>query len=212
MPPADRPNRNLVALGSAAVIAVYAAGYIRTKPAAAKQAEDSAARRRPPATDAQVSAIAPREPGAPIALAKPEPPKDSVAKKKKKLEVDESELTPLPPDTVPSGMPTSMPVAVAPPQKPDSLRPGFPPWHDGTFYGWGTSRHGDIRAGVEIVDGKIARAFIADCRTQYSCSWIEHLPGQVVRRQSPEVDSVSSATQSADAFYYAVLEALKQAK
>jgi uncharacterized protein with FMN-binding domain len=209
MPPADRPNRNFVALGSAAVIAVYAAGYIRTKPAAARQAEESNARRRNSANDAQVALVTP---SAPIALAKPEPPRDSVAQKKKKAELDESELSPLPPDTASNGYPTSMPVAVAPPQKPDSLRPGFPPWHDGTFYGWGTSRHGDIRAGVEIVDGKIVRAFIADCKTQYSCSWIDHLPPQVARRQSSEIDSVSSATESANALYYAVLEALKQAK
>jgi uncharacterized protein with FMN-binding domain len=86
------------------------------------------------------------------------------------------------------------------------------PLKDGTFMGWGTSRHGDIQAAVEIKEGKIASAFIVQCLTRYSCSWISALPGQVVTRQSAEVDYVSGATQSSNAFYYAIVEALKQAK
>lgn len=38
------------------------------------------------------------------------------------------------------------------------------------------------------------------------------LPPQVVSRQSAEVDFVSGATQSTNAFYYAVLDALAKAK
>jgi uncharacterized protein with FMN-binding domain len=83
---------------------------------------------------------------------------------------------------------------------------------DGVFYGWGTSRHGDIQASVEIENGRIVGAYISQCRTQYSCSWVSALPGQVVQRQSPEVDYVSGATQSSNAFYYGVVEALKKAK
>ena len=55
-------------------------------------------------------------------------------------------------------------------------------------------------------------AAITQCLTRYSCSWIEHLQGQVVIRQSPEVDYVTGATQSTNAFYYAVVEALSKAK
>jgi uncharacterized protein with FMN-binding domain len=83
---------------------------------------------------------------------------------------------------------------------------------DGTFLGWGTSRHGDIQAGVEIKNGRIISAFINECLTRYSCSWVSMLPGQVVARQSAEVDYVSGATQSANAFYYAILDALSKAK
>ena len=83
---------------------------------------------------------------------------------------------------------------------------------DGTYYGWGTSRHGDIQAVVTIEAGRIVRAGIAQCLTRYSCSWIAALPPQVVQRQSAEVDYVSGATQSVNAFYYAILEALAQAK
>jgi len=63
-----------------------------------------------------------------------------------------------------------------------------------------------------IEGGRIASAIISECRTRYSCSVIDKLPPQVAQRQSPEVDYVSGATQSANAFYYAVVEALSQAK
>ena len=85
-------------------------------------------------------------------------------------------------------------------------------WRDGTFTGWGTSRHGDIEATVVIANGRITSASISRCLTRYSCSWITHLQAQVVTRQSADVDYVSGATVSANAFYYAVLEALKAAK
>ena len=85
-------------------------------------------------------------------------------------------------------------------------------WRDGTYAGWGSSRHGDIEATVVIEQGRIVAASISRCLTRYSCSWIAHLQPQVVTRQSPEVDNVSGATESADAFYYAVVDALKKAK
>jgi uncharacterized protein with FMN-binding domain len=83
---------------------------------------------------------------------------------------------------------------------------------DGTYYGWGSSRHGDIQAAVVIESGRIASATIAQCLTRYSCSVIDKLPPEVAQRQSPEVDYVSGATQSTNAFYYAVVDALGKAK
>jgi len=65
---------------------------------------------------------------------------------------------------------------------------------------------------VVIQGGRIANAMISQCLTRYSCSWIAALPPQVIGRQSPEVDYVSGATQSTNAFYYAVLVALNRAK
>jgi uncharacterized protein with FMN-binding domain len=85
-------------------------------------------------------------------------------------------------------------------------------WKDGTYKGWGFSRHGDIEATVVITRGRIEAAIISQCRTRYSCGVIELLPGQVVERQSSDVDYVSGATQSADAFYEAVVTALQKAK
>ena len=60
--------------------------------------------------------------------------------------------------------------------------------------------------------GRIVAATIAQCLTRYSCSWIAPLPPQVVTRQSPNVDYVSGATQSTNAFYDAVIDALAKAK
>jgi uncharacterized protein with FMN-binding domain len=85
-------------------------------------------------------------------------------------------------------------------------------WKDGTYTGWGFSRHGNIEAAVTILGGRIESAIISQCRTRYSCGVIELLPGQVVQRQSPDVDYVSGATESADAFYEAVVAALQKAR
>src|SRR5579859_3344834 len=59
------PKHNLVALSSAAIIAVYAAGYMRTRSAAARVAEHE--ERRPP-----MRATTPREPRQ-AAMVEPEP-------------------------------------------------------------------------------------------------------------------------------------------
>ena len=102
---------------------------------------------------------------------------------------------------------TPLAASIAPPAtQPKAL------YKDGTYYGWGSCRHGDIQASVTIQDGKISSAAITQCLTRYSCSWISALPGQVVKRQSPEVDYVSGASQSTDAFYGAIVSALSKAK
>ena len=98
------------------------------------------------------------------------------------------------------------PIVESPPAPPK------PQYRDGTYLGWGTSRHGDIQASVVIAGGRIESATIAQCLTRYSCSWIAALPPQVAARQSPEVDYVSCAPQSTNVFYSAVVEALTKAK
>lgn len=85
-------------------------------------------------------------------------------------------------------------------------------WRDGTYSAWGFSPHGDIEATVRIAGGRIESAVISQCRTRYSCGVIEMLLPQVALRQSADVDYVSGATQSADAFYEAVFTALDKAK
>lgn len=85
-------------------------------------------------------------------------------------------------------------------------------WRTGEFTGYGTSRHGDVEVYLETTDGKITYVKISQCLTQYSCSWISDLPRQVLARQSTRIDAVSGATQSANAFYYAVVQALAKAK
>jgi uncharacterized protein with FMN-binding domain len=65
---------------------------------------------------------------------------------------------------------------------------------------------------VVIAGGRIQAATISECWTRWPCSWIAPLPPQVAQRQSAEVDYVSGATQSTNAFYYAVVDALSKAK
>jgi uncharacterized protein with FMN-binding domain len=135
-----------------------------------------------------------------------------------------SAAIPAPPDVTPpaSAAPVFAPPPIIehpadtpPPLKPADPAPAGAPaakWKDGAYTGWGYSRHGDIEAKVVVENGRIASVIISQCRTRYSCSVIDQLPPQVVARQSPDVDYVSGATQSADAFYGAVIEALGKAK
>ena len=113
--------------------------------------------------------------------------------------------------SAPAAEPAATPVPAAE-AKAAPPNPALPPWKDGKYEGWGSCRHGDIQAAVTIEGGRIMSATIAQCLTRYSCDIIDILPPQVAKKQSPNVDSVGGATQSADAFYYAVYDALAKAK
>jgi uncharacterized protein with FMN-binding domain len=224
---------SVVALGSAAVLAVYAAGYLRTRSAADRFAAQAAERRPatplPPvgATPAVVdagAALASAAPVPPLPVTTPRPATPKRVAPRRKIAVppasapETASLTTASPSSAPA-LPVSPepapPVAAAPLPAEPAPAPAATAkirYKDGTYTGWGTSRHGDIQASVVIENGRIASATIAQCLTRYSCSWIAALPPQVAARQSPEVDYVSGATQSTDAFYYAVVDALAKAK
>jgi uncharacterized protein with FMN-binding domain len=233
---------SLLAISSAAVLAVYTAGYARTR-SAANQIEDQAAQRRSPASDlprttAPIAEFRPAAPNPPasapsstasaasnptrepagkpslVAFAAPVP---TTASGQTGAVVPSPAETPAPslpaaPVAIQAAEPTPHAAALLAAPAPTAPTPAASAWKDGTYYGWGTSRHGDIQAEVVIEGGRIAAATIAQCRTRYSCSVIDNLPPQVAMRQSPEVDYVSRATQSTNAFYYAVVEALGKAK
>jgi uncharacterized protein with FMN-binding domain len=215
-------SNSLVTLSSAAILAIYAAGYHRTIPAAEKF-EELIARRRAPApivagpvapivasTTVVTGIIAP--PAVPPSVSPPH--KTSEAKPPSKS-ARKAKIAP-----APSGEPAaarSEPPTVAATNEPaadagaSDAAGSTAKYKDGRYLGWGTSRHGDIQAFVEIKKGKIVSTGIAQCRTRYSCTVIVHLPGQVVDRQSAAVDLVSGATESSDAFSDAVSEALMNA-
>lgn len=228
----SRPTR-LLTLGAAAVVSIYAAGFDRTRPAAQRLAEEDAAHRRPPA-EVRVVAEGPvvatperSDTVRPVELA-PAPVAPDAATTKPAATVAVSPAAPVVAsaavvasaparDTAPVSTPVTAPAAVPAPAEPPvtdtaTTVVAAPKWRDGTYSGWGNSRHGSIEATVTIRGGRIAEAYISRCETRYSCSWIEHLQIQVVDRQGPEVDFVSGATQSVNAFYYAVVEALNKAK
>jgi len=208
---------SLLALSSAAIVAVYSAGYERTRASAQRFSVQADARRPAPisppaAASPPVASSVPSLVPAPAPAAEARPVKPP--RKAKRDRIDPSSPAPIAAVTAAppaSPEPTPQAIQLPPPPAPEPP-PASPQYRDGTYYGWGTSRHGDIQAAVVIESGRIASATIAQCLTRYSCSVIARLPPQVAERQSPEVDYVSGATQSTNAFYYAVVEALGQAK
>lgn len=244
-----RSNRwlksNLVTLGSAAVLAVYSAGYARTRAAAAQFADEPRGRRAPAPPAHEVAAPSPTslaDTPTPLPATAPVPVpvkahSDTATRPPATKRVAAKTPASAEPKSVPQAVVADTaskpaktvdvvpPVVATIPVAP-TASPPVPPvdssaktadtarvqLKDGTFSAWGTSRHGDIEAAVEIKNGRIVSAFIVQCLTQYSCSWVSALPPQVVTRQSAEVDYVSGATQSSNAFYYAIVEALKKAK
>jgi uncharacterized protein with FMN-binding domain len=229
MAPRNSNNKianGLVAMSSAAVMAVYAAGYVRTQSAADLLQGQSAERRRPAVRAPVVEQAATPAPvvdrvDTPAPVVPEAKPATRVARvqaaKPKPVEVASVDNVPAPPalETPPVIAPAPEPAPVAalpPPPPPAPAAPPKPVWKDGTYNGWGTSRHGDIQAAVVIQGGRIASATIAQCLTRYSCDVIDKLIPEVAARQSPDIDYVSGATQSSDAFYYAVVDALNKAK
>jgi uncharacterized protein with FMN-binding domain len=213
----QRISNSLVSLSSAAILAVYAAGYHRTGSAADEF--DAQAARRKTAAPMAATVVAPRtaNPEAeapPVVPGSPAPPlrkghprsSSTGVPKTARVPTERSQATQVAP---PMAITTPDPVAepIAQPTVTSQI-----PYNDGTYLGWGTSRHGNIQASVVIRGGQIISTAIAVCATRYSCSWIAALPGQVVSRQSAYVDYVSGATESSDAFSYAVAAALSKAR
>lgn len=216
------------------MLAVYTAGYVRTKSAADRFALQAETRR--PIIPAPAVAAPPTPP--PVGIAAPPaaqsvvPPDEtfsapvrrpsesvpSSSGKTKRPRLTARNTAPKAPTTPAASpltapeLPSAMVEQAAATPVPAVPEPPKPQFKDGTYFGWGTSRHGDIQAQVIIEGGRIASATIAQCLTRYSCSVIAKLPPQVAERQSPETDYVSGATQSTNAFYYAVVEALSKAK
>ena len=207
-PAKKRGTINLTALGSAAVVAVYAAGYMRTRPAAQRFEERGAPRRPAPTAPAPVAIDANklmdtiRKAAAAAPAPKKKKPEVAVAVAAEPAAADSVRQH----ESITAVKDTATATATA--TATDSVKV----LKDGIFGGWGTSRHGDIEAVVEIRGGKIVKAIIAQCLTRYSCSRIAPIIPQVVERQSAEVDFVSGATESTNAFYYAIVEALSKAK
>ena len=249
---------SLVAMSSAAVLAVYSAGYARTRSAADRFEARAAERRQADARPARAGSLAePFPPGAPagramlpasgttredagkpVQIASVEPPSARAnlpggAATASPAQTPAPSTSPAPQAaSQPASQPAAYSATVAAPAVNQPAAPSAPVpdhkyvditaaapapagsglWKDGTYYGWGFSPHGDIQAEVYIEGGRIVVASISDCRTRYSCSVIDKLPPQVARRQSAEVDYITGATESAEAFYDAVKEALSKAK
>ena len=238
-------SHSLIAVSSAAILAVYAAGYDKTSSAADRLEAESSAPRRHAVAVAEVpeiarpaGAVSPVEPPSAAVNAVATPPAPAAerpivdrpvavatqaATAVAVVETPSSDSAPAPtaksPDPVAiianavliarqaesAPIPTPVPAAVAALASQSQYR-------DGSYLGWGSCRHGQIQVEVVIQAGKIASAEIAQCRTRYSCSVIRTTPPEMVAKQTPEtLSNVTGATQSVDAYYFAVKEALKEA-
>jgi uncharacterized protein with FMN-binding domain len=211
----QRVSKSLVTLSSAAIVAIYAAGYHRTSAAAHKF--DSQTEQGRTVAEANPAPPMPENPPAPAEplgsssstlTVKKNVRKPAAASRKSGSASTESGKSPA------SASETGAnPAAKAAASVQTSYK-------DGLFLGWGSCRHGDIEASVQIQDGKIVTAAITQCLTRYSCSWISprvpspvlpDLPREVVERQSAKVDYVSGATESSYAFADAITAALSKA-
>lgn len=238
----NKISPSLVALSSAAILAVYAAGYQRTSTAADRFAAQAAAARR---RAVHVGEAVMTQMAAPAITTTPNRSSQNVAASAPAVAAH----TILPPTSatspvVPTGSPASAPsatgmalsAAAVPPTVPAgnaavvaadqrtleptpaaapalaALQPKDNEYADGAYLGWGRCRHGEIQVKVVIVAGRISSADVSRCETRYPCTYIRRVPPQVVAWQDPgAIDNVSGATESVDAYYEALIEALSKA-
>ena len=191
--PGKKITGGLVALSSAAIVTVYAAGYTQTRSAAAQF--DS-----PTAT----TNILPKGRIATVAAA------TVTSTPFQRISITPAAIT-LAPTTAPLPRITPTPASIAIPTATPasaSAATAAGTYRDGSYVGLGRSRHGNIEVTVVVQGGKIASAKVSQCLTRYPCSMISALPGEVVAQQSANVDVVSGATDSSTAFREAVTNAL----
>jgi uncharacterized protein with FMN-binding domain len=187
--PGSRMHRGLVALSASAITAVYLAGYLRTQSADASIGAAAVAL-SPGVTSS--AAIATNAPAGATPTAVPQLP--PVTQRQVPIA---ARAAPTPQPTAP--LPTS------------AAQPGQAALKDGTFTGQGSSRRGDVWVSVDVQAGRIANVTITRSTLQYPLRDIAGLPSQVVQRQSAQVDIVSRATYSSQAFRQAVSQALSKA-
>ncbi len=223
----------LMALGSAAILAVYTAGYARTEAAArelsgapASVSQTGAASDTSALSSSSSSAASSSVAVTPPSVTAPVPRGDDDRERGYRRHHRGDDGRGLPPVTAPS---TTAP-AVAIPPVPSSTTAAPPPaaassapsatggsaaaqsrYKDGAYTAVGYGRHGPIQATVVIRAGRIVSADITRCGTHYSCDVISNLVSEVVSSQAAPLDFVSGATDSSVAYQQAVSQALAQA-
>lgn len=217
---------SLTALGTAAVLGIYSAGYALTDEAAQRLEEPFGALSEPILPpDIQVeqgvtTAAPPEDSIDPLAAsseiaAPPEGPPDSAAAEAPTPSPAPSPNGPAEPPASPPSPPSAAVTAEAAVPTADTTAVDSAvesPYRDGTYTSRGRrTGHGDIEARVEIADGKIVSATVASCGMLWPCSDINRIIPRVVARQSTAIGIVSGATQSSEAFITAVDAALRLA-
>jgi uncharacterized protein with FMN-binding domain len=230
-----RISSNLVAASCTAVLTVYGAGYWRTRDAARQF--DTQARRpaAPPERTAVIVKAAPAPASTTTASTTATAGGRSSPTSAPRVRHPPASTTTvsavvtaaLPSSPVPAPEVTSAPtsaeqgIVVEPvtvteplPTPPPAPRPPATPaarWRDGIYTGHGDSPHGDLDVRVVIRDGRIVEAAIENCNTRYPCELIDPMVQQSVVIQSSNVDYVSRATESSEAYNDGLVEALNKA-
>jgi uncharacterized protein with FMN-binding domain len=195
---ASKMPRHLVALSSSAIAAIYFAGFVATRSADAGISADppSAA---DPAT--QVAAPSPSTASQPTPLVSASTPRrgnrGSLSGPGSGTTATATPTTPTAPPAASSGAPAQTQAST---------------YKDGTYTGSGTSRRGGVDVQLTIQDSRITNVTITRVTTQYPVSRIASLPAEVIARQSAQVDRISGATYSVQAFQQAVQQALSSAR
>ncbi|AKG36809.1 FMN-binding protein [Paenibacillus durus] len=173
-----------IVLCSAAVTAVYAAGYITTADQASGQqyplSDPGGIQSNRIFTDNTSSADVSTTPAASAVPAVPYSGNS-----------DASQAT----DSSPSSIPARKSI-----------------FKDGTYTGMGSNRRGSIQVILTITNDKITDVEISRFGMHYSESDVAGLPAEVLRNQSSQVTNVSGATYSTAAFQSAVQDALMSAR
>ncbi len=176
-------TRRLVALSASAIATIYAAGFALTRTADAGLA---VAVSDPPAT--ATATVSPQStPGATPVVGASAPTATSTA----------------------TSTSTSTPTATATSTATATATSGY---KDGTYSGQGTSRRGGVNVSVTVQGGSITNVQITSVSTQYPVSRIASLPSAVIKQQSANVNVISGATYSSQAFNQAVQQALSLAQ
>lgn len=180
-------GRGLVSLSTVAIMAVYGAGYYRTNAAASQVAAQT----------------------------------DRVSNGARNTSVTSTGTSAQVPTTSPTTAPTTIPITIpttapraaptASPTSPLAAPNSVGTYKDGTYVGQGMSRHGGFQVQVVVRGGKIVSTAILRSSTRYPVSAIRPLPPTVLAQQSTNVDLVSGATDSSNAYLDAVDNALAQA-
>jgi uncharacterized protein with FMN-binding domain len=184
----------MVALSASAIASIYAAGFMLTRSAdagLASSATSGAATAAPAVSTATTQPASASTPtpvvgaSAPVATAPVATP-------------------------APAASPTAAPSPTA--ASSTSTAATASAYKDGTFTGSGTSRRGGIGVSVTIQSGTITNVQITAVSTQYPVSRIASLPATVVKQQTANVNVISGATYSSQAFKQAVQQALSVAQ
>jgi uncharacterized protein with FMN-binding domain len=209
--------RGLVAVSASAVAAIYLAGYLRTQSADASIAAAAV----PTLTVGQ---------GAPVAASAPTAtPPPAVVQRQAATSVRTAPRSTSPAPATTTGATGTSPAPATTTGTSPGLASGTgttgsspatssastsaqAAYTDGTYTGQGTSRRGDVWVSVQVQGGRIANVTITRSTLQYPLRDIANLPTEVVQRQSAQVDIVSRATYSSQAFRTAVAQALSAAK